>query len=120
MGVRATLALIAAGGIIGAAIVGSTPAHADTNDDAFLVTLVDYGVPEPAGPLAAITDAHSSCAAIRSGYSPIAVVTTLYRQIGPYTLADAEHFVGAAIGAYCPDQGYKIGVGTNGQQGVTA
>jgi hypothetical protein len=93
-----------------AGIFSGVPARADTSTDdfAFLAILAKYDVPEPGGDTAAITVAHRVCVNLHGGETPLTEALDMYRANATYTLTDAAHFVGAAIGAYCPDQLSRI------------
>lgn len=91
-----------------AALTLPAPAIADTGDDAFLAILTKYDVPQPGGASAAVTVAHRVCAALRRGDTPDTVMSYVFRDNGAYTMTDSAHFVGAAIGAYCPEQMPRI------------
>lgn len=85
-------------------ITGAPSAKADVFDDAFLDTLDTFSVPygNAAG---AIDLAHTVCEVLdETGAHPAYVGIVLAREAeGYWTLDEAGYFVGAAIGAYCPE-----------------
>lgn len=108
------LSLAAGAGLAGQAAI----ANATTADDVFLSALAAYNVPEPGGASEAIRVAHLSCSTMRAGDTPMNIVDYVFRTNATYTIADAGHFVGASIGAYCPEQGSRIPSTTTGSSNV--
>jgi hypothetical protein len=104
---RRRLALVGLGAIVAAAFVGGI-ARADTLDNAYLQTLDHFGV-YYVSDAAAIELGHIICSGLDSGQTPHEIVM-IGRRSGAYSLGDAEYIVGAAIGAYCDQYGYMIGM----------
>ena len=82
-------------------------AQRSSADVGFLKTVHQRAVFATTGDDALISTGHSLCDRLRSGASPdqIALVS-----IGkPYTVEDVSTALGAAAGAYCPDQMARVG-----------
>lgn len=90
--------------VIGTVLVGvATPAHADSDDDAFLAALKDAGITYH-DPEHAIKAGQKVCDLAKSGTSELDIVRDI-RDLNPaFTLAKAAKFARAAASAYCPER----------------
>jgi hypothetical protein len=103
LGVRALLALMAFGAILGAALFYSVPAHATPSQDQQFLNLLSAEGITPG--VQAINIAHNICASVWSGVSPYTWVSAVYYDNAIATWDDATAFVGDAILSYCPPAG---------------
>jgi hypothetical protein len=106
--IRPWIAAAAIAAAMTGGVFAAVPAHADTYDDAFLDTLAHYDVPEPGGATGALAVGHTVCSSLRTGTAPMSAITLVYLANTTYTTADAAHFVGAAIGSFCPEQKSRL------------
>ncbi len=99
LGTRTLLWLILFGGIVGAALWYSIPAHAAPSEDQrFYNLLTGQGITP--GPLA-VSIAHRLCASVWAGVSPWTWVSAVYYQNAAATWDDARNFVADAVVVYC-------------------
>ncbi|MCU1695729.1 MAG: hypothetical protein JWR34_1792 [Mycobacterium sp.] len=93
--------------IIAVALGTAAPAHADHLDDvSYLQVLNQYGIQY--GDFSNADDAlvigKAACQNMSTyGYSPVSEATAL-ADLHFITMEDAQYVVGAAIGAFCPEQ----------------
>jgi hypothetical protein len=86
--------------LFAAALFSAAPASADPNDGAFVDALARGGIAFPA-PNAAISIAHSVCAALdQSNKSSILAMKVMKET--DLSMKQSSYFIGAAISAYCP------------------
>ncbi|AAS03834.1 hypothetical protein O979_12005 [Mycobacterium avium subsp. paratuberculosis 10-4404] len=104
-----TLALLAgAAALVGMAI----PAHADSDDDAFLAALNKAGITYP-DPTRAIRAGQKVCDLAGSGTTELDIIRDVHELNPAFSTAKAALFVQAAAGAYCPDRLSISDGGTN-------
>lgn len=82
------------------------PAHADTNDTAFLDILHSHGIYNDNGNSALIAVGHQVCDKLDINGSAIETSEWLYGISKMTDLSSAAYFVGASVGAYCPEYSY--------------
>jgi hypothetical protein len=85
------------------AAVLPAPAHTDTSDAQFVSFLDSHGIPYDS-PDRAVKEAKAGCLVLREGHSFVSAVQGLSGIQTNYSEDTAATFLGAAIGAYCPDQ----------------
>jgi Protein of unknown function (DUF732) len=86
-----------------AALIGmAVPAHADGNDDAFLVSLQAAGITFP-DPGRAISAGKWVCQAAGQGKPMVDVVKTIQEQNSGLRGDNAARFTAIAANVYCPD-----------------
>ncbi len=100
LGLRATLALLAFGALVGAAVeLAATAKASPSQDQQFYTLLASSGITPGAR---AIPIAHTICASVWAGVSPWSWVSAVYYQNAVATWDDATNFVGDAIEVFCP------------------
>jgi hypothetical protein len=105
---RRLAALTVFGAILAGSVIGTGVAKADVvTDIAYLATLDQFGVYYNTDQTA-ITLGHSVCDALASGLTPTTIVRIGQRT--GYSPTDAGYIVGAAIGAYCDQYSWMIGM----------
>jgi hypothetical protein len=77
-------------------------AHADGNDDDFVLNLNDVGV--RGAPADLISSAHLVCNGLGSGNTPDSLTDAFVSQMG-FTSARAAKFVALSVTHYCPQYG---------------
>lgn len=89
------------GALLAATLVPAAVAHAEPMDEDFTNYLTSHGINLP--PAQAVTMAHAMCRDLEAGFSQKDEVDQL---VGADKLsqAQAETFIGAATGAYCPNK----------------
>lgn len=81
----------------------AVPAHADSDDDAFLAALNQAGI-SYSSPDKAIKAGQKVCDLASSGTSQLDIIRDI-RDLNPsFTMASAAKFAKAAASAYCPDR----------------
>lgn len=87
-------------------LCGAVPAHASINDDAFIATLEKLDIPYGSAQ-AAIEAGHATCSLLDSGLDVVQVSAMLQTRadMSPH---QADEFVGASVGAYCPQYADQI------------
>jgi len=93
-------------GFAAVAMLAAPTASADPNDDAFLDALASKGITYPSTDYA-ISTGHQVCDLVSDGQEPTDVAIEISNNSG-LPVEDTGFFVGAAIGAYCPDNLDKI------------
>lgn len=97
------------------AIVGmAIPAHADSDDGAFLAALNKAGITYQ-NPDRAIKAAQKVCDLVSSGTSEADIIKDLHELNPAFTMAKAAEFVQAAAVVYCPARLSTSDGGTNPQ-----
>lgn len=97
----------------GVAVVGmAVPAHADSDDDAFLAALNKAGITYQ-NPDRAIKAAQKVCDLANSGTTELDIIRDVHELNPAFTTAKAALFVQAAAGVYCPDRLSTGDGGTN-------
>lgn len=94
--------------IMGLALAASCapPAYAGPNEDAaFIDTLIAYDVPMPGGASEAQRVAHVVCDDLAAGATILHEIAVVHLANLSYSSDAASYFVGAAVGAYCPQFG---------------
>ncbi|ETB09281.1 hypothetical protein O972_13215 [Mycobacterium avium subsp. avium 10-9275] len=105
---RALALLAGAAALVGMAI----PAHADSDDDAFLAALNKAGITYP-DPTRAIRAGQKVCDLAGSGTTELDIIRDVHELNPAFSTAKAALFVQAAAGAYCPDRLSISDGGTN-------
>ena len=104
----AVLWLMLAAVLIGASIGLAARANATPVDDAFIAVIDNAGIGYPSEAYAIYT-AHQVCAALVYGATPKTVaLQVLANNADDLTPYQAGAFVGASIGAYCPEYGGEV------------
>ncbi|OSC24970.1 hypothetical protein B8W69_20400 [Mycobacterium vulneris] len=86
-----------------ASIGMAMPAHADSDDDAFLAALTKAGISYQ-NPDRAITAGQKVCDLANSGTSQLDIVRDI-RDLNPgFTMVSAAKFAQAAASVYCPER----------------
>ncbi len=93
-------------GIAAAAVLFAPTASADPDDQAFLDALGSKGITYPTQQYA-IDTGHQVCDLVSGGQAPTDVAAEISSNSG-LSIEDTGFFVGAAIGAYCPEHLDKI------------
>lgn len=79
------------------------PAHADSDDDAFLAALTRAGISYK-NPERAVTAGQKVCDLAKSGTSQLDIVRDI-RDLNPgFTMASAAKFAQGAASVYCPER----------------
>jgi arginine/lysine/ornithine decarboxylase len=97
---RSTAAALMMAALLGVVGAVAPTARADPNDDRFIAALQSQGVTFQS-PEAAIVAAHEVCKRLDQGESENQVAQDVINEtdLDPY---HAGYFVGASVGAYCP------------------
>jgi hypothetical protein len=107
---RVLLFLASAVALVGMAI----PAHADSDDDAFLAALNKAGISYQS-PDRAIKAGQKVCDLANSGTSQLDIVRDVHELNPAFSEAKAARFVQAAASVYCPERLANDDGGTNPQ-----
>jgi Protein of unknown function (DUF732) len=95
------------------AVVGlAVPAHADSDDDAFLAALNKAGISYKS-PDRAIAAAQKVCDLANGGTSQLDIIRDVHEFNPSFSASAAAKFVQAAATAYCPDRLSVDSGGTN-------
>ena len=95
------------------AVVGmAIPAHADSDDDAFLAALNKAGISYKS-PDRAIAAGQKVCDLASAGTSEAEIIKDLHELNPAFTMGKAAEFVQAAASVYCPDRLSVDSGGTN-------
>lgn len=101
----------------GVALVGmAIPAHADSDDDAFLAALTKAGISYKS-PDRAIKAGQKVCDLANSGTTALDIIKDVHELNPAFTEAGAARFVQAAASVYCPD---KLSVDSGGTNPATS
>ncbi|WP_406816875.1 DUF732 domain-containing protein [Mycobacterium sp. M23085] len=97
-----------------ALLATALPAHADSDDDAFLAALTKAGITYQ-NPDRAIKAGQKVCDLANSGTTELDIIKDVHELNPAFTIAKAARFVQAAASIYCPDRLSTDDGGTNPQ-----
>jgi hypothetical protein len=109
---KPAIALALTTGLLAAAGVVSTPAHADPADDAFLAAVTEAGV-LMGDPGSAAALGQRVCPMLSEPGQTAADVASKVAEAGGMSLGPATMFTGIAISMFCPAMMSSIGSGTS-------